>query len=62
VLPDTTLQTCIVHLIRNSLAHNIAGKILADKAVEQTAEHMLLEIATIHGAAHVVGNFPYTVL
>src|SRR5690606_10329222 len=34
------------------------GEVLADEAIEQGAEHVLLEVPAIDGTAHVIGNIP----
>ena len=37
---------------------NVVGEMFADEAVKEGAEDVLFEIPAVHGAAHVVGDFP----
>ena len=37
---------------------NVASEILTDETVEKRAKHILLEVPSVHRAAHVIGNLP----
>ena len=37
---------------------DVAGEVLTDKAIKQRAEHVLLEVPAIDGAADIVGDLP----
>jgi len=37
---------------------DVGGEVFADKAVEQGAEDVLLEVPAIDRAAHIIGNLP----
>ena len=37
---------------------DVAGEVLADKAIKQRAEHVLLEVPAIDRATHIVGDLP----
>jgi hypothetical protein len=39
-------------------AFDVAGKVFADEAIEQGAEHVLLEIPAVDSTAHIVGDLP----
>src|SRR5690606_13888294 len=41
-----------------AVALNVAGEVLADEAVEQGVEHVLLEIPAVDRAAYVIGDLP----
>ena len=54
------IQSSVVHAVVTSL--NVAGKVLADEAVEQGAQHILLEVPAIDGATDFVGDGPDSAL
>jgi hypothetical protein len=39
-------------------AGDVVDEVLADEAIEQGAQHVLLEVPTIDGTADVIGNIP----
>jgi hypothetical protein len=39
-------------------AFDVAGEVFADEAIEQRAEHVLLEVPAIDGATDIVGDLP----
>src|SRR5690606_21010589 len=39
-------------------AGNVIGEVLTDEAIEQGAQHVLLEVPAIDGTAHVIGDIP----
>ena len=39
-------------------AFDVVGKVLADEAVEQSAQHVLLEVPAVYGPSYIVGNRP----
>lgn len=39
-------------------AGNVIGEVFADEAIEQRAQHVLLEVPAIDGTAHVIGDIP----
>ena len=43
---------------QNIAAGNVISEVLADEAVEQAAEHVLLEVPAIDGTADVIGDGP----
>ena len=49
-------QLCIVDAVVIGL--DIAGEVLTDKAIEQCAQDILLEIPTVNGTSNIVGDLP----
>jgi len=39
-------------------AFDVTGKVFADEAIEQGAEHVLLEIPAVDGATDIIGDLP----
>lgn len=54
------VQGSVVHAVVPAL--NVVGKVLADEAIEQSAQHVLLEVPSIDGTPYFVGNGPNAAL
>ena len=50
------VQGCIVHAVIT--AFDVVGKVLADEAIEQSAQHILLEVPAIDSPTDFVGDSP----
>ena len=57
---DGIVQLGVLNAVIPAL--DVAGKVLADKAVEQRAQHVLLEVPAVHGPPDIVGDLPNAAL
>src|SRR5690554_804809 len=57
---DAVGQLCVVDAVVIGL--DVTGKILADKAVKQGAQHILLEVPAVDRTTYVVSDRPYLAL
>lgn len=50
------VQSSVVHAVIAAL--DVIGKVLADEAIEQSAQHVLLEVPAVYGPSYIIGNGP----
>jgi len=56
---DVRITVCHGGVIDSRVtAGDVVDEVLADEAIEQGSQHVLLEVPTIDGTADVIGNIP----
>lgn len=54
------VDCCFVHvkIVGRAIGINILHEVFADEAIEEGAENVLLEVPSIYGSSHIVGDAP----